>query len=138
MTSGRASNAPFIGPNLYAVRTITNTLDAQQAADLPRYVAPARFFKKGVIATNLVVYGPVGAKVTKVLVDGKEAKHSAKPHLGRNAVMVPLQNAPGQKHTLTVEYAGAAGEYGPLDVRHTPMVRQTPVSIDAPGCAPIV
>ncbi len=52
------------------------------------------------------------------------------------ARLTMLQNAPGQKHTLTVEYAGAPGEYGPLDVRHTPMVRQTPVSIDAPGCAP--
>lgn len=122
-------------PTFQVSATITNTLNAQQAADLPRYVAPARFFKKGVIATNLVVYGPVGAKVTKVLVDGKEAKHSAMPHLGRNAVMVPLQNAPGQKHTLTVEYEAVTGAYGPLEVRHTPMVRETPVSIDAPGCA---
>ncbi|MFC7788590.1 DUF4012 domain-containing protein [Microbacterium sp. MAHUQ-60] len=115
--------------------TITNTLSSPQAADLPEYVAPARFFKKGVIATNLVVYGPVGATVTKVLVDGKELAPAPKQHLGRNAVMVPFQNVPGQKHTLTVEYLGAAGEYGPLDVRHTPMVRQTAVSIDAPGCA---
>ncbi|BDZ39240.1 DUF4012 domain-containing protein [Microbacterium suwonense] len=121
-------------PTFEVSATITNTLDDQQAADLPRYVAPARYFKKGVIATNLVVYGPVGATVTKVLVDGKEVKATAKPHLGRNAVMVPLQNKPGQKHALTVQYEGAAGEYGPFEVRHTPMVRQTPVSIDAPGC----
>lgn len=122
-------------PTFQVSATITNTLNAQQAADLPKYVAPARFFKKGVIATNLVVYGPVGATVTKVLIDGKEVARAALPHLDRNAVMVPLQNAPGQKHTLAVEYAGAGGEYGPLDVRHTPMVRQTPVTIDAPGCA---
>lgn len=122
-------------PTFEVSATITNTLNAQQAADLPSYVAPARFFKKGVIATNLVVYGPVGAKATKVLIDGKEAAHTAKAHLGREAVLVPLQNTPGQKHVLTVEYAGAAGEYGPLEAHHTPMVRQTPVSVDAPGCA---
>ncbi|MGB3376831.1 MAG: DUF4012 domain-containing protein [Microbacterium sp.] len=123
-------------PTFEVSATITNTLEDQQVPGLPYYVSPAHYFKRGVIATNLVVYGPVGATATKVLVDGKEVKSSAKPHLGRSAVMVPLQNAPGQKHTLTVEYAGATGEYGPLDVRHTPMVRQTPVSIDAPGCAP--
>lgn len=122
-------------PTFEVSATITNTLDAQQAADLPKYVAPARFFAKGVIATNLVVYGPVGAKVTKVLVDGKESAHSSKPHLGRNAVLVPLQNNPGQKHALTVLYEGAAGEYGPLEVRHTPMVRAVPVTADAAGCA---
>ncbi|WP_336645724.1 DUF4012 domain-containing protein [Microbacterium sp. USHLN186] len=122
-------------PTFDVTATITNTLDAQQAADLPRYVAPARFFKKGNIATNLVVYGPVGAKATKVMVDGKEVKGKSVPHLGRNAVLVMLENAPGQKHTMTVTYAGEAGEYGPLQVRHTPMVRTTPVAIEAPGCA---
>ena len=121
-------------PTFEVTAAITNTLDVQQAADLPKYVAPARFFEKGVIATNLVVYGPVGAKATKVVVDGKDVTAMAKPHLGRNAVMVPLQNAPGQKHTLAVTFEGASGAYGPLEVRHTPMVRTTPVSIGAEGC----
>lgn len=123
-------------PTFTVTASITNTLTGQQAADLPKYVAPARFFKKGVVATNLVVYGPVGAKPTKVLIDGKAVNHTAKPHLGRAAVMVPFKNDPGQKHTLTVEYEGAPGTYGPFDVRHTPMVRQTPVAVEAPGCTP--
>src|SRR5690606_23247343 len=99
-------------PTFEVSATITNTLEPDQVSSLPEYVALGRYFKRGIIATNLVIYGPVDAKVTKVLVDGKEAKHSAKPHLGRSAVLVPLQNAPGQKHTLTVQYAGAPGEYG--------------------------
>jgi len=122
-------------PTFEVSATITNTLDAQKAASLSGYVV-GRYFKRGIIATNLVVYGPVGATVTKVLVDGKEVKSTAKPHLGRSAVMVPLQNTPGQKHSLTVQYEGEPGEYGRFDVRHTPMVRNVPVSIDAPGCAP--
>lgn len=123
-------------PSFTVTASITNTLTREQAPNLPEYVAPARFFKKGVVATNLVVYGPVGAKATKVTIDGKAVSHTAKAHLGRAAVMVPFENDPGQKHTLTVEYSGAAGTYGPFDARHTPMVRQTPVALETPGCTP--
>ncbi|GAA2899881.1 DUF4012 domain-containing protein [Microbacterium esteraromaticum] len=129
-TQCTAPDAPVFG----VTATLTNTLNADQAAGLARYIAPARFFKKGDVATNLVLYGPIGAKTATVTVDGKPAKATLKPHLGRPAVLVQVQNAPGQKHTVSATFDGAAGEYGPLEVRHTPMVRPTALTVDAAGC----
>ena len=114
--------------------TLTNTLTPQLASDLPRAISPAKFFPKGHVATNLVLYGPVGVSQAKVTVDGKEQSHPVLPHLGRSAVLVPIHNTPGQSHTVTVEFAAEPGDYGPLEVRHTPMVRPTPVDVTTPGC----
>ncbi|SJN40776.1 Methyl-accepting chemotaxis protein [Microbacterium esteraromaticum] len=121
-------------PSFSLSATLTNTLKPEQVADLPSYISPGRFFDKGRVATNLVLYGPVGATTAKVTVDGTELAAKTLPHLGRPAVLVPIYNNPGQKHTVTVEFAGDAGKYGPLDVRHTPMVRETHVEMDAAGC----
>lgn len=129
-TQCTAPDAPVFG----VTATLTNTLTPDEASNLARYIAPARFFKKGDVATNLVLYGPVGAKSATVTVDGQPAKATVKQHLGRPAVLVKIQNAPGQKHTVSASFEGAAGEYGPLEVRHTPMVRDTPVSLEAAGC----
>ncbi|WP_087132310.1 DUF4012 domain-containing protein [Microbacterium esteraromaticum] len=121
-------------PTFTVSATLTNTLTPEQAPELPSYIAPGRFFKKGDVATRLVLYGPVGATSATVTVDGKSVNRVARPHLGRPAVLVPIMNAPGQKHTVTVEFDGAKGKYGPLEVRHTPMVRDTPVAIAMPDC----
>ena len=129
-TQCTAPDAPVFG----VTATLTNTLTPEEASNLARYIAPARFFKKGDVATDLVLYGPVGAKSATVTVDGQPAKATVKQHLGRPAVLVNIQNAPGQKHTVSASFEGAAGEYGPLEVRHTPMVRTTPVNLEAAGC----
>ena len=113
---------------------LTNTVTPQLAPDLPRSIAPAKYFAKGHVATNLVMYGPVGSTKATVTVDGKAQSRSVFQHLGRPAILVPIYNSPGQSHTVTVEFQGAKGEYGPLEVRHTPMVRQTPITVETPGC----
>lgn len=121
-------------PTFTLSATLTNTLSNEQATNLANYIAPGRFFKKGDVATNLVLYGPIGATSATVTVDGKAETHKTLTHLGRPAVLVPILNAPGQKHTLSAEFTGPTGAYGPLEVRHTPMVRPTPIDLQAPGC----
>ncbi|GAB3630751.1 hypothetical protein GCM10027421_01040 [Microbacterium shaanxiense] len=121
-------------PVFTTTATLTNSLAADQVAGLADYVAPGRFFAKGTIATDLVLYGPVGATGATVTVDGQSAEARALTHLGRPAIKVPVQNAPGETHTITVEFHGAAGEYGPLEVRHTPMVRTVGEQLTAEGC----
>ncbi len=59
---------------------------------------------------------------------------TALPHLDRPAVKVSIQNAPGASHTVVANFTGAAGEYGPLEVWHTPMVQPTDVTVTTPGC----
>ncbi|MEJ1089340.1 hypothetical protein WDU99_13545 [Microbacterium sp. Mu-80] len=121
-------------PSFALTATLANTVTPEMAPDLPRSIAPARYFEKGRIATNLVFYGPVGSKSATVTVDGKAQDRTSLPHRGRPAVMVPVYNDPGQQHTVTVQFHGPAGEYGPLEVRHTPMVREVPVALSAPNC----
>jgi len=114
--------------------TLTNTLTPEQAADLPRYVAPARFFAKGDISTDLVVYGPVGSSFESMMLDGVSVDPEVNvEHLGRPAVRFNVLNQPSIAHSLTVNFTGAAGDLGPLEVRHTPMVR--PSNIELSPCS---
>ncbi|MFS2280416.1 DUF4012 domain-containing protein [Microbacterium sp. OR21] len=121
-------------PVFTVTSTLNNTVDPAEAKDLAPAIHPARYFPKGHIATDLVVYGPVEAKATRITVDGKITKATQVGHLGRPAIKVPIINKPGQTHVVEVVFQGAEGEYGSLDVRHTPMVRPATVELSSPGC----
>src|SRR5690606_19329892 len=99
-------------PTFTVTAALTNTVTPEEALNLPYSIHPARYFPKGHVATDLVLYGPVGATSATVTVDGVKQKRQAKPHLGRPAVMVPVVNAPGQSHQVTVEFRGVKGGYG--------------------------
>lgn len=109
--------------------TLTNTLTPEQARELAEYVAPGRFFARGDISTDLVLYGPVGSQLVSATIDGAPASVTPMPHLGRTAAKVNVLTQPGVAHNVTATFATPEGATGPLEVRHTPMVRQTPVTI---------
>ncbi|UWF77903.1 DUF4012 domain-containing protein [Microbacterium neungamense] len=121
-------------PTFTATATLTNTVTPEQAPDLPYHIAPARYYPKGDISTHLVLYGPVGSTLTSVTIDGQPVSVSGTQHLGRGAVKVPIINKPGQTHTVVAQFSAPAGEFGPLEVRHTPMVRPVPATVETPGC----
>lgn len=122
-------------PTFTTTATLTNTLQPDQVAGLADYIAPGRFFPKGDIATDLVLYGPVGATFQSAKLDGAPAAVTPVTHLGRPAVKITVRNAPGAAHTFSAVWTGVAdAAYGPLEVWHTPMVRPANVTIDAPGC----
>lgn len=124
-----------IAPTFSVSSSLTSTLQPGDVAGLPRYVSPANFFPKGVISTDLVLYGPVGSTFSAATVDGVPVDATAIEHLGRPAVKINVENQPGSSHTVTATFTGEPEtEYGPIDVWYTPMVRETPVTIDAPGC----
>ncbi|MGN8026946.1 DUF4012 domain-containing protein [Microbacterium sp. 22242] len=122
-------------PTFTTTVTMQNTLAPGAVAGLPVYVSPARFFPKGDVSSDMYLYGPVGSTLTGVTVDGQPVAASGQPHLGRTAVKVNVLTPPGQTATITATFTAPAGAFGPLEVRHTPMVRSTPLTIDAPGCA---
>ncbi len=126
------SGAPTFVQNV----TLASSLDPADVPGLARYISPARFFPKGVISTDLVVYGPVDATVTGVTVDGAAVGFTPLVHLGRPAVKVNVINEPSNSHTVGVTFAGQPGDYGPVEVWHTPMVGPTEITIDTPGCTP--
>ncbi|WP_173922347.1 DUF4012 domain-containing protein [Agromyces sp. Marseille-P2726] len=121
-------------PTFTTTATFASTLDPAAVEDLAEYISPARFFEKGWISTDLVLYGPVGSTFSSATVDGAPAEATALPHLGRPAVKVNILNGPGESHTVAATFTGAAGEYGPLEVWHTPMVQPTDVTVSMPGC----
>ncbi len=121
-------------PTFTLSTTLTNTLAPELVSSLPYAIAPGRYYPKGDVATNLVFYGPVGASAASVTIDGATTDAEVFTHLGRPAVKVPVYNNPGQSHVVDVQFSGAAGEYGPLEVRHTPMARASTLNVDAPGC----
>lgn len=121
-------------PTFTTTATLTNTVTPEQAPDLPFSVAPARYFDRGTVATYLVFYGPVGSTVTNVTIDGQPAQFTGVQHLGRGAVMVTVENTPGQTHTVVAGFAGTAGAYGTLNIQHTPMVRPVSEQLTAERC----
>lgn len=122
-------------PTFTTTTTLTNTLQPDQVSGLAEYIAPGRFFAKGEIATELVVYGPVGSTFQSAKLDGAPAAVTPLTHLGRPAVKILVRNTPASTHTVTAVFTGAAdAAYGPLEVWHTPMVRPANVTVDAPGC----
>ncbi|WP_344296874.1 DUF4012 domain-containing protein [Agromyces neolithicus] len=121
-------------PAFTTTATFASTLNPNDVEGLAEYISPARFFAKGVISTDLVLYGPVGSTFASATVDGAPSAATALPHLGRPAVKINIVNPPGTSHTVAATFTGAAGEYGPLEVWHTPMVAPTEVTITTPGC----
>lgn len=122
-------------PEFAMTSTITNTLQPDQVAELPSYISPARFFDKGAIATDLVLYGPVGASFDSVTVDGSATPVAVETeHLGRPAVRLSILNQPGETRVVTARFTGGEAEFGPLEVRHTPLVQPSTVTAAAESC----
>lgn len=126
-------------PSFQQTITFSNNITPDQADSLPYFITGPHY-KPGHIATDVVVYAPVGASIESWAVEGAEssALMAEGTHLGRSVVRISVVTPPQSAATITVEMKGADGttgaDYGSYDVWTTPMVRETPVTIDAPGC----
>ncbi|WEK62315.1 MAG: DUF4012 domain-containing protein [Candidatus Microbacterium colombiense] len=126
-------------PTFTQTITFANNITPEEAAGLPYFITGPHY-RPGDIATDVVVYTPVGATIESWKVDGAERSGliSEGGHLGRDAVRISVLTTPQTAATITVTMKGAEGttgaDYGPYDIWTTPMVRATPVTIDAPGC----
>jgi hypothetical protein len=122
-------------PVFTSTATLTNMVDPAEVNSLATWVSPGRFFPKGVVSTDLVLYGPIGAEISKVTIDGAPIDVTAHTYASRPAVRVNVENDPGSTHTVSAEFTAPRGDYGPLTVRNTPMVRDTSVALSTPGCS---
>jgi hypothetical protein len=115
--------------------TLTNNITRETAAELPDYITGVHY-EPGNIATDFVVYGPVGAAIDSWLVNGKEYPALRQGiHLGRPVVRLNYVLPPGASVTVSYTMTGAVDvEHGPLKILTTPMVRPTPVTMSSPGC----
>jgi hypothetical protein len=119
--------------------TFSNNITPEQAAVLPYYIV-GKYYAPGTVATDVVVYSPVGAAIESWEVTGAKGYRlmSEGTHLGRDVVRISVVTTPQTAATIAVKMKGAddvpAASYGSYEVWSTPMVRETPVTIDAPGC----
>ncbi|MFF2633350.1 DUF4012 domain-containing protein [Microbacterium sp. NPDC058021] len=113
--------------------TATLNLDITQAdADaLPPYVKSGTAGSER-FRTEVFVYGPVGTVATGLAADGVAVNplRSDIRDLGRPVISFEMYIAPGATETVTATFSGD-GEFGPLDVRTTPMIRETAVTTSA-------
>lgn len=125
-------------PSWTTTVTLENHVTSEVARTLPRYVT-GPYFTPGDIGTDFIVYTPVGATIQGWTLNGEAYDAVAHTtHLGRDAVRVNVVLPPSATATLQVTMSGAQGspsaDFAPTTVRHTPMVRETPVTIDEPDC----
>jgi len=114
---------------------LTNTLDQAQASTLPKYIQGVNYHF-GLIATNVVLYGPIGGQVGSITLDGQPAPPAYTGyHLGRPVVKFSILNGPGQSHEMKVQFTGGEGAYGPAELRGTPMVQTTESSVQGEACS---
>ncbi|UPL11298.1 DUF4012 domain-containing protein [Microbacterium sufflavum] len=126
-------------PTFRQTITFANNITPAEASNLPAFITGPHF-EPGYIATDVVVYAPPGVGIESWNVEGAESftLMAEGTHLGRSVVRINVVTPPQTAAVITVDMKGAEGssgaDYGPYDVWTTPMVRETPVTIDAPGC----
>jgi hypothetical protein len=119
-------------PTFSTTITMTSTLTREQAATLPEYVA-SRDWGSTKFRTEVFVYGPVGGTVgaTTITSEGLETGVTqSTSDLGRPVATFYAFLRPGETTSVDVSFQGAAGAYGPLEVRGTPMINPTDARID--------
>jgi hypothetical protein len=115
--------------------TVHSDLTEDQADALPEYVASGNYGPQ-LTSTKIFVYGPVGASLTDAHVDaaGEDTEvNDSVNDLGRPVASFTAYLAPGESSTVTATFSGAEGQYGPLEVRGTPMINATVQSVE-PAC----
>ena len=126
-------------PSFQQTITFANNITPEQAEALPYFIT-GPYYEPGHIATDVVVYAPVGATIESWNVEGAEsfALIAEGTHLGRSVVRINVVTPPQTAAMITVSMKGAEGttgaDYGAYDVWTTPMVRATPVTLETPGC----
>jgi hypothetical protein len=137
---------------------VTNTLPISQVYSLPGYVkAHQPRIVPGGDRQWVQVYGPVGAKLKSVYIDGKKVvwgtnfsykvntNYTATGQLdhrpavkgtmyNRPVGVVSLNMGPASSMTVKAVFTGGTANSKTVEVSHTPKVRPVPVTIDSAKC----
>lgn len=130
-----ASGAPTFQQTI----EFANNITPEQADGLPYFITGPHF-PPGYLATDVVIYTPVGANIESWAVEGAESSYlvTEGTHLGRSVARINIVTPPQTAATIKVTMKGAEGstgaDYGRYDVWTTPMVRETPITLETPGC----
>lgn len=124
-----------------------NTLDPATRSTLPLYVTADSYGYHGAIHTDVMMYGPVGTTVESVTVNGEivgigdrwDGEYRVLSHNGRPVLQVPMLLRMQSQADVTVTFAAnpeqTADSFGEFDLRVTPTVHETPVTVATPSCS---
>ena len=118
------------GTTTLTVQTTLHLDITQKAADaLPRYVQSYRN-GSSYFSTQVFMYAPPGMTLSDTTLDGDwvETFREGNEHLGRLVAPFQMRITPDETVTVTATFTGE-GDFGPLDVWTTPMVRSTDVTV---------
>lgn len=114
--------------------TFVNALDKATSDGLVDYVDGGRRYPKGVIGTDLQMYGPSGAKFERATIDGTDVAITTGEHLGRPVGRMWVVNGMQDAHTLTVTFKGEPGDSDRVSLVHTPMINPVRTSVTERAC----
>lgn len=102
-------------------------ISPELASQLPPYVASGEWGGEK-FRTQVFVYGPPGTTLTSTNIDleGQLTTFDlSTTDLGRPVASFMVWLAPGESSEITATFTGPAGEYGPSELRVTPMLNPT-------------
>ncbi len=129
-----------------ATTHMKNVVNAELRDSLPMYIKANAYGFHGAIHTDVMVYGPVGTRVSSVEIDGEvvgigdrwDGEYREMTHNGRPVLQVPILLRMETEADITVTFEAAedqpASSFGPFQTRVTPTVHETPVTVSTPGC----
>ncbi|WP_445444896.1 DUF4012 domain-containing protein [Clavibacter sp. km3a] len=115
---------------------MTSIAPLDAATSLPRYVTGLDGQAKGRQFDDLLVYGPVGSTVTDWSTGADLTTEEARgTDMGRGMIRIRTELAPQDTKTVEVTFTmPASDDAGPLEVRHTPLVRPLESEITQVPC----
>ncbi|TFD51760.1 DUF4012 domain-containing protein [Cryobacterium sp. Hh7] len=134
-TTSDVCDAPE-NPTFTTSVTLHSNLTPDQAAALPPYIQGLNFGAR-MFSTQVFIYGPVAATLTEARIDSEGVEsvvNAGNVDLSRPVASFTVYLAPGESSTVTATFLGAPGGYGPLEVRGTPMINTTAVSVEPASC----
>ncbi|RII92129.1 DUF4012 domain-containing protein [Clavibacter californiensis] len=116
---------------------MTSIAPVDAATSLPRYVTGLDGKAKGRQFDDLLVYGPVGSTVTGWKTDADLTTEEARgTDMGRGMIRIRTELAPQDTKTVDVTFTmPTSDDQGPLEVRHTPLVRPLESEITQVPCS---
>lgn len=118
----------------------TYTVEVRLRFDIPDEDELPEYVDSGIYdfyRTELFLYGPVGATTSSVEVPEPGLQTTTGPSvvdLGRPAEKVTVDLRNDQSAMVRATFQGAPGEYGPTEVRTTPMIKPTAVTMSDATC----
>ena len=118
----------------------TYTVETKLWFDIPGDLELPDYVDSGIYdfyRTEVFLYGPVGATTTAVEVPEPGLETTTGPSvtdLGRPAEKFTVDLRNGMSAVVRATFAGTPGQYGPTEVRATPMINATAVTLNEATC----